>query len=274
MSTVPVPVSPAAAALACARSTYTAALMSDPAAPGYDRLCANAETAVWEAEQDLADEQTAAPPSTEPEHGHGEETCAACDQTDRCDCPCETCIAARLAVRPVSYIQAALDSEWAGANFSGPGCPFCDALLGGCSCWEQRAEMHRAEEHRQVRADRAAIAAAIARGACYCDSLSQDSEYPDCCDICRREEELRCKECGELQCRAGCCGGCGGCSRCRGDSESEPDYDQDDDDPYDDEPFHERMEREEREDEERWLAREERLAARAAARPAAAAAVS
>lgn len=117
-----------------------------------------------------------------------------------------------------SSIQRALDEEWAHANFSGPGCPFCDSLFGACGCWERRREAHEAEERRQVREDRAAIARAIADGKCYCDQLSQEDPdgYAECCEICQREEELRCRECGQLECRPGCCGGCGGCERCRG----------------------------------------------------------
>jgi hypothetical protein len=115
-----------------------------------------------------------------------------------------------------SHIQRALDQEWASANFAGPGCPFCDSIFGGCSCWARRAEAHTAEERRQMREDRAAIARAIAEGKCYCDKLSQNSDYQEECDICRREEELRCKGCGQLQCRPGCCGDCGNCSRCCG----------------------------------------------------------
>jgi hypothetical protein len=116
-----------------------------------------------------------------------------------------------------SHIQRALDAEWACANFAGPGCPFCDSIMGGCRCWEERREAQEAEERRRSRQDRAAIAARIARGECTCDQLSQHSDYPNECEVCQREEELRCRECGQLQCRPDCCGGCGGCSRCRGD---------------------------------------------------------
>jgi hypothetical protein len=114
-----------------------------------------------------------------------------------------------------SHIQRQLDEEWELANHSGPGCPFCDSLFGACGCWERRREAHEAEERRRQREDRAAIARAIADGKCYCDQLSEDGDYPEECDICRREEELRCTGCGQLECRPGCCGDCGGCSRCR-----------------------------------------------------------
>ena len=120
------------------------------------------------------------------------------------------------AAQPISWIQRQLDEEWAHANFSGPGCPFCDSLLGACGCWERRREMMEAEERRQTREDRAAIARAIAEGKCYCDQLSEDGDYPEECDICRREEELRCTGCGQLECRPGCCGDCGNCDRCAG----------------------------------------------------------
>lgn len=112
--------------------------------------------------------------------------------------------------------ESALDREWRMANFAGPGCPFCDAII-GCGCWERRTEERAAEERRRVRQDRATIAARIARGECTCDQLSQYSDYNELCDVCQHEEELRCRECGQLECRPECCGGCGGCSRCRGD---------------------------------------------------------
>lgn len=143
--------------------------------------------------------------------------CESCERPDSCDCPCGLCIGTRLRVAaPRSWIQTALDSEWESANFAGPGCPFCDALF-SCSCWAQRAEMREAEERRRLREERAEIAARIARGECFCDQLNQDPDYPSECEICEREEELRCKECGGLPCKPECCGGCGGCSRCRGD---------------------------------------------------------
>lgn len=113
-----------------------------------------------------------------------------------------------------SWIQRQLDEEWESANHSGPGCPFCDSLFGACSCWARRREAHEAEERRRVREERATIARAIEEGKCYCHQLSQD--YPEQCEICLKEEELRCHECGDLQCRPDCCGGCGGCERCRG----------------------------------------------------------
>ena len=157
-------------------------------------------------------------------HGHGTETCDSCEEADHCDCACETCIASRreLADRvcPRSYespLQRALDRQWALANFAGPGCPFCDAMF-SCSCWAERREAQEVEERRRLRAERAEIAARVARGECTCDAQSGCSEYGGyMCEVCEREESLRCRECGELQCRAGCCGGCGGCTRCRGD---------------------------------------------------------
>jgi hypothetical protein len=115
-----------------------------------------------------------------------------------------------------SWIQRQLDEEWESANHSGPGCPFCDSLFGGCSCWARRREAHEAEERRRVREERATIARAIEEGKCYCEQLPQHEEYAQECEICLKEEELRCRECGDLQCRPGCCGGCGGCERCRG----------------------------------------------------------
>jgi hypothetical protein len=116
-----------------------------------------------------------------------------------------------------SHIQRGLDDEWDSANFAGPGCPFCDSLF-GCSCWVQRAEAREAEERRRVRAARAEVAARA--GVCACDALSEDSQcpYPSLCEVCQREEELRCRECGGLPCRADCCGGCGSCTRCCGSS--------------------------------------------------------
>jgi hypothetical protein len=128
------------------------------------------------------------------------------------------------ALLPVAYdqpqkssIQRALDQEWAGANHAGPGCSFCDSLFGGCGCWARRKEAHQAEELRRQRDDRAKIAQAIRDGKCYCASLPQHEDYSSLCDICQREEELRCTGCGQLQCRPGCCGDCGACTKCRGD---------------------------------------------------------
>jgi hypothetical protein len=114
-----------------------------------------------------------------------------------------------------SWIQRQLDEEWESANHSGPGCPFCDAIF-SCDCWARRAEAHEAEERRRLRKERAAIARAQAEGRCYCDQLPQDEDYAQECEFCQREEELRCRNCGDLQCRPDCCGGCGGCERCRG----------------------------------------------------------
>jgi hypothetical protein len=186
-------------------------------------------------------------------HGHGERACFWCPEPASCDCPCETCIRCRLrhagaacaacgsvegvverecancregreqaeaeaeeaAEPPASYIQAALDRQWASANHGGPGCPFCDSIMGGCRCWEERRELQEAEERRRRKEEQGKIAAAVARGECACALLEEDEDYPVMCDICQREEDLRCRECGKLQCEAGCCGGCGGCSRCR-----------------------------------------------------------
>jgi hypothetical protein len=166
-------------------------------------------------------------PEPEPEHGHSAEPCRHCEQPDRCDCPCVVCtgvrrIAAGLEAvahsreTPPSWAQQQLDRQWESANLGGAGCPFCDAVF-GCGCWRERAEMHELVERQRVRDERAVIAAAIRDGKCYCDQLSQGDDYPEMCEICQREEELRCRECGQLQCRPECCGGCGGCSRCRGD---------------------------------------------------------
>lgn len=163
-------------------------------------------------------------------HGHGDATCDSCTEPGRCDCPCETCITTRLeqikrTEAVVHYtrdaldsVQQQLDSQWASANLGGPGCPFCDSIFGGCRCWSERAEMYKLQERRTLRADRAEIAARIARGECTCDQMTQHSDYPNECEVCQREEELRCKDCGQLECRPGCCGGCGGCSNCRGEA--------------------------------------------------------
>ncbi len=171
-----------------------------------------------------------APLTAEPQHGHGAEPCHHCGQAERCDCPCVVCcgerreLAEHLAVAPApaacppeprSWIQRQLDQEWERANHAGPGCPFCDAIF-SCDCWSRRREMHEAEERRRVRDERATIARAIAEGKCYCASLPQNDDYPEMCDICCREEALRCTGCGQLQCRPECCGDCGSCSRCRG----------------------------------------------------------
>jgi hypothetical protein len=176
-----------------------------------------------------AAEEAAAP--EEPEHGHGAEPCHHCDRPDRCDCPCVVCIGVRREVAAAVVAAAqeviqrlgaptsariTLDRQWENANLGGPGCPFCDATF-GCSCWAERRELHQYAERQQRRADAAIIARAIAEGKCYCDQMSQNDDYPEMCDICQREEELRCRECGRLECGPECCGGCGGCSRCRGD---------------------------------------------------------
>jgi hypothetical protein len=113
------------------------------------------------------------------------------------------------------YCASLLAAERRGREILGAGCQWCDAHF-GCNCWAERAEQIRAEERARVRSDRAAIAAAIRDGKCYCDNMTQDEDYPSLCDICQREEELRCKGCGQLQCRPGCCGDCGSCSKCRG----------------------------------------------------------
>jgi hypothetical protein len=118
-------------------------------------------------------------------------------------------------VAAIAPAQRALDEQWESANHAGPGCPFCDAMF-SCNCWQERAELHRAAERERVRADRAAIAAAIRDGKCYCAQLPDDDDYAELCDICQEEERLRCDACGKLQCSAGCCGDCGSCSRCRG----------------------------------------------------------
>ena len=91
--------------------------------------------------------------SIDHEHGHTDHTCGSCTAPNICDCPCETCISSRLGLDapapvPKSWIQRALDDEWAAANFGGPGCPFCDAMF-GCGCQARRSEMIEAEYRRQ-----------------------------------------------------------------------------------------------------------------------------
>lgn len=250
-----------------ARRDYHSALMSDPSAPGYDRLCSNFETRIRELEQEQEQEpvvavdaagaaghsSSPAPPArdfsvlrsprsnpfgrrpllplpTEPIHGHAAEPCTHCHEPAHCDCPCVVCIGVRREVASAvtaevidrlgapTSAQRALDEQWAGANLGGSGCPFCDSMF-GCSCWRERAELRQYAERQQRRADAAVIAQAIREGKCACHLLEDDGDYPVMCEICEREEALRCNNCGKLQCGTECCGGCGGCSRCRTEPE-------------------------------------------------------
>lgn len=126
--------------------------------------------------------------------------------------------AAETAHYAATEVQDALDREWACANLGGPGCPFCDSTMGGCSCWRERAEMHRLQERREAKARRAAAAAAAAAGTCSCDLefSKEDMEHGAMCGVCQAEDEARCDHCGQNPCAARCCGGCGGCEDCCG----------------------------------------------------------
>lgn len=178
-------------------------------APAFNRrIWGRPNPARWRAVR----EAEAAAETAEPApHGFGETDCAHCDCADRCDCPCATCIDSRRAAaglstsedespspspspspKPVSWIQRALDEQWASANFAGPGCPFCDAMF-SCDCWARRAEMIEAEHRREERERRATAA----RGGSTC---SEDGSE---CDYCLHQ----CKDCGaypDEPCRPGC----------------------------------------------------------------------
>jgi hypothetical protein len=215
----------------------------------FKRVWGRPNPARWRAKQEVA---------AVAEHGHQEHACYHCPSPANCDCPCDVCIRRRRMVagtacaacgsmegvvdhecercragreeveaeeeeKPKSWIQQALDAEWAAANFAGPGCPFCDAII-GCGCLARRAEMMEAESKRE---ERERLAAAL-RGACAC------TEYGEC-DRCRAEEDSRCQDCGAYAgqaCRDGCgeheeedrhseddhCSGCyPGCHGCQAD---------------------------------------------------------
>ncbi len=139
-------------------------------------------------------------------HGHQDHTCKSCTAPHICDCPCESCISARLALAtpapatvaitaPKSWIQRALDDEWAAANFGGPGCPFCDAMF-GCGCQARRSEMIEAEYRRQ----RLAAGCTCTDEDGYCDQRDDGHGY--------EEEEDDRTEYGDC---SGCYPGCHGC---------------------------------------------------------------
>jgi hypothetical protein len=231
-----------------ARRDYHDILMSDPDAPGYYRLCSMAEERVDELEREEAE---AAAPQTLPllplatydpsevwgdiphQSPYRDFSALAPERPRpisqvfggpnprawrvRQEAEVATAEARATETRAAAdRVEQQLDTEWESANLGGPGCPFCDSIMGGCSCWQERAEMHRLRERQQVRASRAEIAARVARGECTCDQMTQHSDYPSLCEVCEQEERLRCTGCGQLQCRPDCCGDCGGCSRCCG----------------------------------------------------------
>lgn len=198
-------------------------------APAFDKsIWGRPNPARWRARQDAAAAAAAEPPP----HGHGEHACDHCPKPESCDCACDHCVRSRHVLagtacatcgslegitagacatcrgddvdmeeppqeptKPKSWIQKALDDEWAAANFDGPGCPFCDAMF-SCDCWARRAEMIEAEYRREQRERRAAPI----EGECTC-------EEDMWCDHCRAEEANRCDECGAPAgepCRPGC----------------------------------------------------------------------
>lgn len=148
-------------------------------------------------------------------HGHQDHTCGSCTAPTICDCPCETCISTRrdLAAAPLaaavqkSWIQRALDAEWAAANFAGPGCPFCDAMF-GCGCQARRSEMIEAEYRREQRQRQQELAAAgctcteeDGHPCPYCDERDDGHGYEDEEDRDDRESDFC----------PGCNPGCGAC---------------------------------------------------------------
>jgi hypothetical protein len=128
--------------------------------------------------------------SIDHEHGHTDHTCGSCTAPNICDCPCETCISSRLGLdapapaavaiaAPKSWIQRALDDEWAAANFDGPGCPFCDSRF-PCGCTARRAEMIVAECRREQRERRQALSVT----GCTC---TEEDGHP--CPYCDERED-------------------------------------------------------------------------------------
>lgn len=150
------------------------------------------------------------------DHGHTDHTCESCTVPAICDCPCETCISARrgaaaaATAAPKSWIQRALDDEWAAANFAGPGCPFCDSLF-PCGCLSRRSEMIKAEARREERQRQQEVAAAgctcteeeDGHPCPYCDERDDGYGYEDEEDRDDRYEEDFC---------SGCYPGCGTCT--------------------------------------------------------------
>lgn len=216
----------AAGRISLARADYHAALMSDPSAPGYDRLCSLAEERV----RDLEDE--AAPPVAADAQAQvaGPRDFSALLQPRRRSASAHhwtslvrsTQAAAAAAQAVAADGQAALDRQWDAANIgcygSSGGCPFCDSIMGGCSCWRERAEAHRLQERRERKARQAAAAAAVAAGTCSCDLEFSPEEIANgaACQLCQEEEANCCDYCGQLTCRPECCGACGACENCRG----------------------------------------------------------
>lgn len=226
---LPAPALPAPSAIDRARADYHAALMSDPSAPGYDRLCSMMEERVRDAEaaQPVAVDAAGAaghsslPPRDfsallEPrrrDHDWIALRRAAATPEIR-----STVDRAEMAEAVAADGQAALDREWASANIGGPGCPFCDSMMGGCGCWAERAEMHKLQERRERKARQAAAAAAAAAGKCSCDLefSPEDIANGAACAVCQAYDEARCDHCNSYPCQARCCGGCGACEDCRG----------------------------------------------------------
>ena len=255
----PVRMSDPVAELSAARARLTAAIMSDPSAPGYDRLCANAEEDVrsWELAATIAAvfpdtvPASAGPVSAPPLDASSVAAMAAEGATvawGDLACPAPATIpvsstptrhpardfsallaprkadstytalfraAAASAAAAAAEGQARLDAEWDSADLASAGCPFCDSLY--CtSHWAERAEAQRQQAKREAAAHRAALAAAVAAGRCTCELEFSEEELQRGaeCELCCKQEELRCDSCGLYPCAQGCCGGCGGCRDC------------------------------------------------------------
>jgi hypothetical protein len=212
--------------LSLARARYTEILMSDPSAPGYDRLCANAEEAVREAEMEAAPAHSLAAP------GPGV----------ACDAPASlaaTAAEAATAVwgdlacpstptRPIRNFDALLapikldrtwQTLWRAANdlreTNGNTHSGCDCT-GLCDCARLKVEADMAAERRATKEFQRALAAAIKRGECTCDlEYSEEAQQAGAmCRLCQEAEENVCDHCNSFPCRSNCCGGCGGCRNC------------------------------------------------------------